>query len=333
MTEFRKPKYLSPSALAKWEEVPDDAFVQYIVPKNIRPEREKQTGPMSVGSAFDALVKAALYQLFFGRDRAVADSYRIRDLVSSQCEEHTLPLALSIACDVFDQYVECGAYGNLVALIQQSSVEPRMEFDLIAEIGGVPLLGKPDLHFHTNLHCHVITDWKVSGSVSKHGVSAQQGYSMILDTQESRTHGKAHKRFEPKMSPCGILINGVPMNETTDYWADQLATYAWALGEAVGSEDFICRIEQLACRPCPATDNSGRLRVKCATHQSTVAPDYQKQLLERYQRVWSHIESGHYFSELTRSESDARADLIVRQLSQPADIASATHGTLPEINW
>ena len=330
--KYRMPKYLSPSALAKWEECPDEAFTQYIVPKDIRPPRPAQTGPMSVGSAFDALVKARLYDHFYGRDMAVADGYTVRNLVSTQCEEKTLPDALAIACDVFDQYIVTGAYDNLVTLIEQSAVQPRMEFDLVGTVGGVPLLGKPDLHFHTPGGCHVITDWKVSGSVSKHGVSAQQGFQLILDTREGRGHGKSHAKYSPSVV-CGIPVNGVPMNETTDYWADQLATYSWALGEEVGSENFICRIEQLACRPCPKTDDSRRLRVKCATHQSYVDGDYQKQLLERYQRVWANLTAGHYFPELSKSQSDARADLIVRQLSQPADIAKATHGTLPEINW
>jgi len=326
----RTPTYLSPSALACWESNPDEAFVRYVVPKNVRPPKPDQTSPMSVGSAFDALVKAEISNTFFGYDATVESGYSRRELIRKQCEEGTLPESLVIACDLFEQYKQCGAYGNLIAQIQQSSVAPRMEFDVTKTVGGVPLLGKPDLHFHSTLHCHVITDWKVSGSCSKHGVSPQQGYMIALDCQESRTHGQAHKKFQAQMHVGNIVVNGWKMNESTDYWADQLATYAWCLDEPVGDENFVARIEQLACR----TTKDGELRAKCVVHQSTVDGDYQNALLERYQRVWSGVSTGHYFQDVTRSESDARADLILRGLQQPKmDVAKMTTGTIPSIDW
>lgn len=317
MSDFRKPRFLSPSSLAVAERCWDEFFYRYICPKDCRPEKPPQTGPMSVGSAFDALVKSALYKLLFGDNAAKVDGYTIRKLVTDQCEEHTLPDSLVIAIDVFEQYVESGAYGNLVELIRQSGVSPRMEFDVVKDVEGVPLLGKPDLHFHTNLHCHVITDWKVSGSVSKCGVSPQQGYALVLDIWNGRGNGLAHPKFVPGVSPCGVIVNKVPMNETTDYWADQLTTYAWCLDEPIGSQDFIARIEQLACRPTPSKADDGRLRVRCVTHQSTVDADYQRELIERYKRVWGHVDAGHYFPELSKSESDARANHLVRKLRNP----------------
>jgi len=324
----RTPKYLSPSALACWETNPDEAFTRYIVPKELRPARPPQTSPMSVGSAFDALVKAELSEQFFGREQTKATGYRRRDLIVKQCEQHTLPESLVVACDVFDQYLRCGAYGNLVNLISGSAVDCRMEFDVTKRVGGVPMLGKPDLHFHSPTGAHVITDWKVSGSVSKHGVSPQQGYMTALDCQESATHGKAHKKFVPS-EVGGIVVNGVPMNETTDYWADQLSTYAWCLGEQVGDEDFIARIEQMACR----TTKQGELRVKSVVHQSFVDGNYQQDLLRRYQRCWHGVETGHYFQDCTRAQSDARADLIMRQLQQPVDPSKLTIGDVPTIDW
>lgn len=313
---MRKPKYLSPSSLAKFERCYDEFFYNYICPKNIRPAREPQTDPMSVGSAFDALVKAEIYEDQLGRGRAEADGYTRCELIKSQCQEHTLPLSLAIACDAFDQYRGCGAYDALVEFVSESTDEPRMEFDVVSTIGGVPLLGKPDLHFYTKTGCHVITDWKVSGSCSKRGLSPQQGYQMSRSIHKGRGLGEPHRGYIPS-SVCGASVNKVPMNETTDYWADQLSTYAWCLGEEVGSENFICRIEQLACRPCPPKDGSGRLRIKCVTHQSTVDSDYQAQLLERYQRCWRHVMEGHYFPDLTKSQSDTRCNRLIRDLSSP----------------
>ncbi len=319
MNNLRTPEYLSPSSLATFERDPAEFFYKYIVPKDIRPERPPQTDPMAVGSAFDALVKSQLYQDFYGFFQAEVDGYTRRKLVESQCEPHTLPEALVIASDCFEQYVECGAYDALYDLMTSSAKlgqAPRMEFDVEKRVEGVPLLGKPDLHFHTPGGCHFICDWKVSGSVSKCGVSPQQGYQIVRSINGGRGEGKPHIKYVPMYS-CGVLVNAVPMNDTTDYWADQLATYAWCLGERVGSQEFICRIEQLACRPCPATDETDRLRVKCAVHQSTVDHDYQVDLISRYQRCWYHVSRGHYFPELTKSDSDAQCELLLRELRSP----------------
>src|SRR6056297_3232998 len=161
MSEFRQPKHLSPSSRAVWERDKDEFFYRYICPKEIRPEKPPQTDPMSVGSAFDALVKAELYEDFYGREKTVEDGYNRTKLILEQCEDHTLPESLAVAADVFDQYVNSGAYKNLHDFIAKSPERPRMEFQLTKVIGGVPMLGKPDLHFHTLGGCHVITDWKV----------------------------------------------------------------------------------------------------------------------------------------------------------------------------
>lgn len=333
MSEYRKPKHLSPSSRALWEREQDEFFYRYICPKDIRPDKPPQTDPMSVGSAFDALVKAELYEHFYGREKTLADGYNRTKLVVEQCEEHTLPESLVIAVDCFEQYVECGAYGNLRDFITLSPEQPRMEFQLVKTIGGVPMLGKPDLHFHTSGGCHVITDWKVSGACSNHGVSPQQGYQIALSANGGRGLGEPHKRYQPSVR-CGTPVNGVPMNETTDYWAEQLATYAWALGEKVGTDEFIARIEQLACRPCPKTDDSGRLRIKCVVHQSTIDPDYQVELLERYQKCWHHVSTGHYFSELSKSESDAHANHLIRQMKDPVILPpDLSQNDIPVINF
>lgn len=322
MHDFRTPLKLSPSALARWESDVDAYFWQYIVPKEFRPNRAPQTGPMSVGSAFDAIVKNSLYKRHFGESACESDSYRMRDLIVQQCEEHTLPDSLVIACDVFEQYTECGALSNLNDLIQESPSPPRTEFEVNATIGGVPLMGKPDLHFYSHLGAHVIVDWKVSGAVSKCGVSPQQGYQIALDLSGTRTSGKSHKKYVPVQHPGGLEVSGWTMDQSTDYWADQLATYAWALGEPVGAQSFICRIEQLACRPAPVKASDKRLRVKSVVHQSTVDPDYQMALLERYQKCWHHVTSGHYFPELTRSQSDRRANVLIRTITHPNETQS-----------
>lgn len=317
MSDYRTPEYLSPSSLATWERDQDEYFIRYICPKDIRPDRPPQTDYMSVGSAFDALVKSVIHRReleLFGDER---DGFRLRDLVAAQCEEHTLPESLAIACDVFEQYEETGALGDLLRFIEQSPTPSKMEYELRKTVGGVPMLGKPDLHFGTRNGAHVIVDFKVSGACSKHGVSAQQGYQTIRSIHGGRGDGLPHVKYVSFLHKSGVPINAVAMNVTTDYWADQLATYAWSLGEKVGSEDFVVQIEQLACRPCPPKDKGDRLRVRCATHRSVVDGDYQQDLLARYQRCWSHVSGGHYFSELCKSESDAHADHLIRLVKNP----------------
>lgn len=133
---------------------------------------------------------------------------------------------------------------------------------------------------------------------------------VALDTHDSRTNGKAHKKFVPVEHRGGLVVSALPMNQTTDYWADQLSTYAWCLGEPVGSQDFIVRIEQLAVRP--------GLRTKCCVHQSTVEAEYQHELIERYKKVWSDCQSGHIFSDLPRDASDEKCNALIRQLMTPA---------------
>lgn len=325
MTDFRKPAYLSPSALSLWEGRTDEAFERYIVSKDIRPPRTPQADFMSVGSAFDALVKSDLAYEFWTGPQIFRRQFGLANLVEKQCEPHTLPESLEVAMQLYQQYKDCGAYANLVESIGQSDNGCNMEFDVTSTIGGVPLLGKPDLWFNTPNCSPVITDWKVSGSMSKCGVSPQQGYMLALDTRNTNTNGKAHKKFEPVQHVGGVLVNGWKMNESTDYWADQLSTYGWCKGFSVGSEDWIARIEQIAVRP--------GLKAKCVTHQSTVDTAYQGALLERYQKVWSHVQSGHYFHYLTRAQSDARANLLVIKLTQPVAPVDASLGSFPTFNW
>lgn len=330
MTSLRVPEYLSPSSMAIFEKNPDQFFERYLVPKNIRPEREPQSDAQATGSAFDALIKNYIHELHYGHEKTVEAKYRIRDLVTQQCEAEQLPEALSVACHLFEEYRECGALGDLVDAVRQSTTPPRMEFTVRETIGGVPLLGKPDLHYFTNLHAHVIADFKVSGSRSVHGVSPQQGFMVARDVRGSNTHGLPHKKFQPVMHPGGIIVSALPMNETTDYWADQLTTYAWCLGEPVGSQNFVVRIEQLACRP-----NKDGLRIKCCTHQSTVDEAYQHRLLERYQQCWQAIQDNHIWQDLSIEESQARGDIIIRTLQAPsADVlASQTSESASDIDW
>jgi len=112
------------------------------------------------------------------------------------------------------------------------------------------------------------------------------------------------------------------------------------MGLPIGTQEFVARIEQLACRPTPKKDTTLRLKIKCVVHQSTVAADYQHELIERYKRVWSGIASGHYFQDLSRAASDARANLICKRLENPGYVepspfvpTSVVGSPAPLIKW
>lgn len=315
---LRRPSYLSPSALALFEANPTEYFCRYLCP--IKQPRPPQTSPMSVGSAFDALVKNRIAVDLWGREHTESIEFRLRDLVATQCEPHTLPASLELACILFEQYRQCGSYDNLMELVRTSAVNPRMEFTVTKEVGGVPLLGKPDLWFNTVEGTCLIADWKVSGSCSKRGVSPQQGYQIALDCHGSATNGKPHKKYVGEKFG-GVEVSKIPMNETTDYWAEQLAVYAWALGLPVGSQDYVVRIEQLAVRP--------GFRTKCCVHQARVGREHQEQLLERYQRCWRAVEENHIWLGMTHEESILRGEGIARSLmAEPTEAV-----TTDDIDW
>lgn len=252
---------------------------------------------MAVGSAFDAYVKNALYVALHGS--AEGTEFDREKIFLTQVEEHIRQEIRPLAEDLFQQYIDTGAYDSLLAEVV-AGTEVAMEFTRTGEVGGVPLLGKPDLRFVTRCGLHVITDWKVNGSMSKTGASPQVGYRICHD-YGSNTHLQAHKRFEG-VKVGSVLVSKIPMCQTTEYWAGQLAMYGWLCGEPVGSQDFIVRIEQIACRPVKSRDLP---RAKFAQHVARVSPEYQQSLLERLQRCWEACETGHVFTDMSKEANDA----------------------------
>lgn len=302
---MRIPKFLSFSSLSVFEKDAEEFFYRYLC--DIRQEKPPQMDYMAVGSCFDAIVKSRISNDLFGYDRTIETGYGLRKLIVDQCQEQTLPECIEVAADLWEQYVDCGAYGNLLEDLEKSPVEPRMEFSITSEVDGVPILGKPDLVYQTSGGLRVIADWKVSGSVSKWGVSPQQGYKIALDGRGTNTNGKSHKKFVPFEIEPGVVISAVPMNETTDYWADQLAGYAWCLGEPVGGTDWIARIEQLAVRP--------GLKSKSCVHIAQVSAESQLKLRDRFVACWEAVKNDHVFPELSVEHSRAKADMLARAMT------------------
>lgn len=314
---MRTIKYLSPSAISKWEDSRDVFYIHYLSEK--KRTRDPQEVYMAVGSAFDAFVKNAIHVDVFGKSATEGSQFDFQPLFESQVEPQCREDAFRIGQHLFDEYTKSGAYGHLIADIVQSHYAPQMEFTINGEVDGVPLLGKPDLRYITKGGIHVIADFKVNGSTSGTGASPQQGYKVSRDTYESRTHGKPHKKYDP-LDFKGTEINGRYLNEFVPYWADQLAIYAWVLGEPVGGEDYLIRMEQIACRPVKSQD---MVRAKCATHYSRIEKQYQLDLMEKIKGIWAQIQSGHIFDWLTRQESDDRCEMLDMQFKTPKGLHPA----------
>ena len=185
-----------------------------------------------------------------------------------------------------------------------------------SEIGGVTLLGKPDLRYITKEGVHVICDWKVNGSTSKYGASPFKGYAICRDFYESNTHGKCHKGFSPVVYK-DVIHDLTNLEIRCDYWADQLAIYSWLLGEKVGSEDYVVRMEQIACRPVKTRDLP---RAKFATHMNKIGECYQNEVMARAAECWATIQSGHIFTDLDRADSDERCELLDGQAAIPVGL-------------
>lgn len=325
---MRIPKYLSPSSLKLSEKKLDEFYLKYLAEN--RPPRAPQTGPMSVGSAFDAFVKSFLHHRIYG-NYGKDDAYDREKIFESQVESANRDFAYEAGEYCFKRYSRCGALSDLLKELDTAIDEPRFEFDLHGTVDGVPLLGKPDIYFTNNQGARVILDWKVNGYCSKSAVSPIKGYVKVRDAWDSterrasRNNGMPHKGCVLK-DHLGIRINiFYHMEDCNADWADQLAIYGWLLGEEVGSENLVIGIDQLACMEKGA---HGKPWIRVANHRTTVSHDYQHMLILRIKRLWNAITTGHIFGNLDRKTNDERC----ADLEQMAKALTATDPLTEFIN-
>jgi hypothetical protein len=255
---------------------------------------------MSVGSAFDAFVKAALALDVWGPG-SVPEYLVFDTLFESQVDASLREWAAEAGGHCYRVYCDSGAYAAVRDELTGATSEPMFEATLKGEINGVPLLGKPDLIFKDARNNLRILDWKVNGYCSKKGHKAKRGYSRIFGDGDEVPHPKCelgrHK---------GVLLNlAEPFEKIEKSWAGQTATYAWLKNGEVGG-DFICQIDQLFCSPSTA----GFPVVRVAEHKGLVSDDFQANLLERYINLWEIINSGHIFRSSPRDESHARQEIL-----------------------
>lgn len=296
---MRIPDRLSFSAFNMFETDREAYVLKYLV--DDRPPREPQTRPMCVGSAFDAYVKAYLYNHIFGANNP---EFEFPTLFETQVEEHNRDWALGAGAYAFGCYKETGALADLMKLLEISQSEPSFETKLESTLtykgSSIPFIGYADIMFSTKQGTPMTFDWKINGFCGKKSaVSPKKGYVMI---RGGRTSGKAHPKAQIQ------YVEGVPINtaikfhEINPSWNDQLTIYGWLQKIAVGTP-FIVGIEQGVCKPT-GTDYP---EMRFARFTGRIDPDEQERLWERLAFCWNSVAAGHPFNgKLSRAEGDIR---------------------------
>jgi hypothetical protein len=304
---MRKSNRISPSALQKFEKDIESYFVTYCA--DTRTERDPQSKPASVGSSFDAYVKAALIEDLFDRKE-------LNELFESQVEPQNRDFALAAGRHVMDDYVFSGAYQVLRDLLENAREEPQFEFNAQTTIDGLPIGGKPDCRFVHREGAHVILDWKVNGYCGiKGAVSPKPGYMICRDgagwgPKGSRSNGTSHKLFELQKF-LGLDVSQFFMEQVNETWASQIIMYAWMMGETVGEEKVVLRIEQVAAKPQGKGAVAGdRPLLRFATHSARASAKYQFDLLDRLKKMWFAIQNDYIFTELSKEENDIKCQLM-----------------------
>ncbi len=325
---MRLPTYLSYSSMSLFEMDPPEFYIKYL--SETRPARQPQTGPMCVGSAFDAYVKSALHAALFG---VSADPvYELQTLFEDQVEPQNRDFAWGAGKHCFEIYQLTGAYAELLDLLKQSVEEPRFECKLTGVIGGAPFLGKPDCRFVLDLgegRISIVLDWKVKGFCSKSAASPSKGYALCRDGytgKSSRSHMKSHKMYM-EYDFRGIKINRDYMENCSQSYADQCSLYGWLLGEPIGSEENIVWIDELVSKPTGDVLEGNYPLMRVSNFRARVKPEYQQQLVDRVSNCWEAVMNGHIFTDLSREENDAQIEML-----DGIATGLATDGS-PEENW
>lgn len=301
--------YLSPTSVGLAQSDPEQFYMQYCT--SYRP-REAQSKAMSVGSAFDAYVKAYLFKnLVQGSPKEVAETYEFEYLFEKQVEPHNRDWARSHGGYVYGMYKDLGSLADLFLDLKRAcestGVQPVFESKIEAEVCGVPLLGKPDLFFRLPPSerwpdgTKIVFDWKVNGYCSKSPVSPVQGFAKI---RGGKTSGSAHKNaLLCKKAGMTFNVNGF-FEDNQKSWATQLAIYSWVLDAIpseiekfgqqppVGSIVIPAAVDQLCCSRFDPDLETKMVDIRVAEHRAIISIKFQQELLQTIKDIWVKVKSG-----------------------------------------
>jgi hypothetical protein len=288
---MRERKYLSYSQYATYKKDGAEAYYEKYLSENIQP-RAPQTLPMAIGSAFDCFAKARLSVDSGGEDT-------FKELFKDSVEEQNREEAFDFGFHCMDEYLELGAYADLVLIMSQSLEDPRFEFESIGilenELGTVPVRGIPDCRFTLPSGAYFFLDWKVNGYMSKGNTSPKPGYVKLFPGF------KTHKDAIPMEQRDGIWYSSRPMFED---WADQLSIYAVLGGHEAGN--IYCGVDQLVFK-----ENSTEFPdCRVAQHRSIIPEAYWRGVIDGLVKLWDLVNSDHFFRDKTKKESDELCKLL-----------------------
>lgn len=309
---MRKPRHFSPTSFALWRSDPTQYYMRYL--SNRRFDKEPQSLPMAVGSAFDFLVKEHLNSCL-GNKLGVKGE--LKSTMAGQVEAHNLPAAAVLGAEVFDAYVKSGA---LEALKREIVSDARFEFGITARfkdgllievverdaeclIDGLFLNGRPDGFFNTkatfqSMLVAVIHDWKVNGWMSQ-SKSPDPGYIAChtLDGKVTAPHKDAFVSY----------YEGVKVNKAQTInreWKTQLSIYSWVLGVPIGTP-IVGSIDQVI---------GPQTKPRVAKHRFLIDETFQRELYEEISAAWEIVNSNHIFRDVDQPFSVARCLALEEQV-------------------
>jgi hypothetical protein len=240
------------------------------VPKEFVVERREQTPAMSMGSAFDSLIKGKLVtDLGLGDGESFAAAQ-----FAASVDPQNLELVTSECHDLVRRYIDYGCYAQLLEYLRVSDMVPQFEVPLRRDVSNLRIGGTPDIVYDTGVgKVKIIMDWKVTGYFAERTASPHKGYYMIWPKMAS------HKDMD-RRTAHGFEYNGMfCMSKVNEKWANQMTIYSWLSGNEVGGEFYVV-IHQTA--------NRG-LDLRVAEHRLTVTTDYQEWLYSECMRMQDEI--------------------------------------------
>jgi hypothetical protein len=284
----KRPYYLSYSSLKKYEKMPMNYYLERIAP-NPKP-REPQGRAASAGSAFDYFVKIDLMKkkgrleslretllggMYSEEEKAKYAGRSVQDILwCTNVEEQNRAEAGPVGKGLFEAYAQCGFYS--ADMFKDIEIHKKfvLTVDLQEQRVVVPIVVKMDA---TLMNPEIPHDWKVKGFVSQ--ASPSQGYKECWKLENGRMlNVGCHDKYR----------KGMDMSEVNPDYADQLATYGWAMGFPVGTP-FYGSIHEIVIR------ESG---VRICVYEGVISPMMQSSLAERYARAWTDIRSGKFLENL-----------------------------------
>lgn len=259
-------RYLSPTSISVFYKSREEFYAIYRKDLHkMEVPRSAQNHYMAIGSAFDAYVKSALFEKLYGK---IDPKFSFEALFEAQVERHNRDKARVDGQECFAHYCSLGAFNDILIELQVAQGDVRFETTVEGLVGGVPMLGKPDIYYIDKHGNPIEFDFKVNGWYSS--AYPKSGYVVLREQRGWKGH---HKDCVP-MHVKGVLVNACGLHSD---WVDQLGYYGLLCGF---QEEVFATIDQIV------RSKSGDVGV--ATHRGVIRKDTLEELIKKAQEVWNY---------------------------------------------